>query len=225
MDGRRNIERIGAVVREAGAEVAGIQEVHQRLPQSCLADQPRALQQATGMHCIFGPALCMGIGRYGNAVLSSIPARRRGVYRLPGEGEPRAAMAVGLEMEGRPLVLFCTHFGLSTAARAMQAARLAEAVRAAGAPVVVVGDLNATPDAPEVGTLLDAGLRHPAAPVAPTFPSDAPNCRIDYILISPELSCERYEVIDSTASDHLPVVADLRWATLPAAGVGEGPRA
>jgi endonuclease/exonuclease/phosphatase family metal-dependent hydrolase len=212
MDGRRSIERIGAVVRDAGAEVAGIQEVHQRLPQSGLADQPRALQQATGMRCLFGPALSVGIGRYGNAVLASVPTRRRAVYRLPGEGEPRAALAVELEMEGRPLVLFCTHFGLSTAARATQAARLAEAVRAADAPVVVVGDLNATPDAPEVRALLDAGLLHPASPVEPTFPSDTPNCRIDYILISPELSCDRYEVIASTASDHLPVVADLHWA-------------
>jgi endonuclease/exonuclease/phosphatase family metal-dependent hydrolase len=225
MDGRRSIERIGAVVREAGAEVAGIQEVHQRLPQSGLADQPRALQRATGMRCLFGPALCMGVGRYGNAVLSTVPARRRGVYRLPGEGEPRAALAVELEMEGRPLVLFCTHFGLSVAARASQAAKLVEAICRAGVPVAVVGDLNAAPDAPEVQRLLAAGLRHAAPPVEPTFPSAAPSDRIDYILISPELTCERCQVIASTASDHLPVAADLRWAELPATGVGERPRA
>ena len=32
MDGHRSIERIGAVVRDAGADVVGLQEVHQRLP-------------------------------------------------------------------------------------------------------------------------------------------------------------------------------------------------
>jgi endonuclease/exonuclease/phosphatase family metal-dependent hydrolase len=212
MDGQRRLERIAAVIGETRAELVGLQEVHQRLPQSGLADQPRALQRATGMQCLFGPALTIAAGRYGNAVLSSLPARRRAVHRLPGEGEPRAAMEVEVEMEGRPVVLFCTHFGLSAAARALQSAKLAEVVRRSDAPVVLVGDLNAGPEAPEVAALLDAGLRHAAPPVEPTFPADLPGCRIDYILISPELTCERCEVLTSTASDHLPVLADLRWS-------------
>jgi endonuclease/exonuclease/phosphatase family metal-dependent hydrolase len=211
MDGRRRLGRIAGVVKEAQAELVGLQEVHQRLPQSRLADQPRALQRATGMRCLFGPAFSIGPGRYGNAVLSGVPARRRALHRLPGEGEPRAALEVEVEMEGRPLALFCTHFGLSDAARAEQSATLADAVRKAGAPVVLVGDLNAGPEAPEVLALHAAGLRHAAPPVEPTFPSDQPQCRIDYILISPELTCERCQVLTTTASDHLPVLADLRW--------------
>src|SRR5712692_8391508 len=115
MEGRRSIARIGAVVREAGAEVAGLQEVHQRLPQSAFQDQPRVLARATGMACLFGPALTLGPGRYGNAVLSAAPARRPRVYPLPGEGERRAALELDLEMEGRRLTLFCTHFGLTEA--------------------------------------------------------------------------------------------------------------
>jgi endonuclease/exonuclease/phosphatase family metal-dependent hydrolase len=212
MDGQRRLERIADVVKETQADVVGLQEVHQRLPQSGLADQPRALQRLTGMRCLFGPAFSMGAGRYGNAVLSGVPARRRAVHRLPGEGEPRAAMEVEVEMDGRPLVLYCTHFGLSDAARVEQSSRLAAVVRRSDAPVVLVGDLNAGPEAPEVLALLEAGLRHAAPPVEPTFPSDAPGCRIDYILISPELRCERCQVLTSTASDHLPVLADLRWA-------------
>lgn len=212
MDGQRRLDRIAAVVQETQADVAGLQEVHQRLPQSGLADQPRALQRLTGMSCLFGPALSIGTGRYGNAVLSALPARRRAVHRLPGEGESRAALEVEVEMDGRPLVLFCTHFGLSDAARAEQSSRLAAVVRRADAPVVLVGDLNAGPEAPEVLALVDAGLRHAAPPLEPTFPSDVPGCRIDYILISSELTCEVCQVLNSTASDHLPIVADLRWS-------------
>jgi endonuclease/exonuclease/phosphatase family metal-dependent hydrolase len=213
MDGRRSIPRIGSVVREAAAEVVGLQEVHQRLPQSALADQPRALERSTGMRCLFGPALTIGPGKYGNAVLSAVPAQRRAVHSLPGEGEPRAALEVELELEGRPVVLFCTHFGLSEAARRDQATALAERVSRAGAPVVVVGDLNAGPEAPELQLLLAAGLRHAAPPVEPTFPSDEPRHRIDYILLSPELRCEQSRVIPTTASDHLPIAADIGWIT------------
>jgi endonuclease/exonuclease/phosphatase family metal-dependent hydrolase len=212
MDQRRSMERIGAVIRDAGADLVGVQEVHQRLPQSGLADQPRGLEHATGMRCFFGPALSFGVGRYGNAALTRLPASRRARWPLSGEGEPRAALEVELELEGRPLVLFCTHFGLSEAARADQSRALAAAVRRAAAPVVVVGDLNAGPEASEVQALLDVGLRHAGPPVEPTFPADRPCHRIDYILISPELACERSWVIATTASDHLPVAADLRWA-------------
>jgi endonuclease/exonuclease/phosphatase family metal-dependent hydrolase len=212
MDDRRDIRRIASVLREAAADVVGLQEVHQRLPQSGLADQPRALARATGMTCLFGPALALGPGKYGNAVLASVPARRRAIHRLPGEGEPRAALEVELEMEGRPLTLFCTHFGLSSAAREMQAAALAIAVHEARAPVVLVGDLNAGPDAPEIWALLDAGLHHAAPPLEPTFPADLPGHRIDYILLSAELVCRACMVLASRASDHLPVVADIEWA-------------
>src|SRR5687767_5319532 len=124
-DGRRSILRIAAVVRELEGEVIGLQEVHQRLPQSGLKDQPRALARASGMRCIFGPALSVGAGRYGNAVLSKVPARKRTVHRLPGEGEPRAALEVELELDGRAVTLFCTHFGLSEAARVRQSAAFA----------------------------------------------------------------------------------------------------
>jgi endonuclease/exonuclease/phosphatase family metal-dependent hydrolase len=211
MDGQRRIERIGAVVRDSGAEVVGLQEVHQRLPQSGLADQPRALARATGMACLFGPALSIGPGRYGNAVLSAIGARKRAVHRLPGEGEPRAALEVALEMEGWPLSLICTHWGLSEAARQQQSEALADVVRRAGTPVVLMGDLNAEPGAAEIETLLAAGLRHAAPPLEPTFPADEPRFRIDFVLLSPELECQHCWVPATTASDHLPVAAEIRW--------------
>ncbi len=211
MDSRRSIERIGAVVRDSEAVLVGIQEVHQHLPQSALADQPRALERATGMRCLFGPAMSIGIGRYGNAVLASGSVTLRAVHRLPGEGEPRAALEVGIEIEGRPVVFLCTHWGLSDAARAEQSRTLAALVRRLDTPAILVGDLNAGPDAPEVRALLEAGLRHAAPPVEPTFPADVPGHRIDYILLSSELTCERSWVIPTTASDHLPVAADLHW--------------
>jgi endonuclease/exonuclease/phosphatase family metal-dependent hydrolase len=219
MDNRRDIDRIAAALREEAPDVVALQEVHQRLPPSGLADQPRTLARATGMHCHFGPALALGPGKYGNAVLTARPVRHRAIHRLPGEGEPRAALEVAFEMDGRSLTLFCTHFGLSAAARMRQATALAAAVREVRDPVVLLGDLNAGPDDHELRILLDAGLRHASPPVEPTFPSDNPRHRIDHILLCPELACRASRVLSSVASDHLPIVADIAWA---GAGVSPG---
>jgi endonuclease/exonuclease/phosphatase family metal-dependent hydrolase len=76
----------------------------------------------------------------------------------------------------------------------------------------VVGDFNAGPGAAELQTLLAAGLDHAAPPAEPTFPSDRPEHRIDYILLSRELIAVECQVIASTASDHLPVAAEICWA-------------
>src|SRR6266852_4706748 len=113
-------------------------------------------------------------GRRSIARMSAVPVRRQRMHPLPGEGERRAALEVALEMEGRPLTLFCTHFGLSEAARAVQAASLAAAVKRLGGPVVVLGDLNAGPESPELQQLLAAGLRYAAPPLEATYPAYEP---------------------------------------------------
>jgi endonuclease/exonuclease/phosphatase family metal-dependent hydrolase len=77
------------------------------------------------------------------------------------------------------------------------------------APIVLVGDLNATPGSPPIETLTrhfgDAG----ASANASTYPSDAPEKRIDYVLLRPESRFKVLEmrVIDErVASDHRPVL-------------------
>jgi endonuclease/exonuclease/phosphatase family metal-dependent hydrolase len=46
-----------------------------------------------------------------------------------------------------------------------------------------------------------------------TFPATLPRHRLDAVFVSPDISVEKYEVIDTDqamrASDHLPVLADL----------------
>jgi endonuclease/exonuclease/phosphatase (EEP) superfamily protein YafD len=42
-----------------------------------------------------------------------------------------------------------------------------------------------------------------------TWPSDAPNQRIDWIWLSPDLQAVAAETVDSAVSDHRAVVADV----------------
>ena len=76
---------------------------------------------------------------------------------------------------------------------------------------VLMGDLNARPEEPEIEMLREAGLVDVLREVdrAYTFPSYAPDRQIDYILVTPGLSASNPNVPKSTASDHLPVVAIL----------------
>ncbi len=78
---------------------------------------------------------------------------------------------------------------------------------------VLLGDFNAGPNSPEIGLIYEAGLVDAwfEAGEGPgyTVDSDDPQKRIDYLWHSPDLKVSKIEVIQSTASDHLPVVGSL----------------
>jgi endonuclease/exonuclease/phosphatase (EEP) superfamily protein YafD len=78
---------------------------------------------------------------------------------------------------------------------------------------VLVGDLNARPEWRQVEELLAAGWVDAWAEAGsgPGYTSNAadPRYRIDYLLHTPDLTTVEVEVIESQASDHLAVVADL----------------
>jgi endonuclease/exonuclease/phosphatase family metal-dependent hydrolase len=78
---------------------------------------------------------------------------------------------------------------------------------------IFIGDLNATPDAKEIGMLRDAGLLDAFAAIGKgngfSWPSDKPNQRIDYIWYSPDLNVRDLQMPPSTASDHLGVAVTI----------------
>src|SRR6185437_12078807 len=95
--------------------------------------------------------------------------------------------------------------------RARQVADMLRFIGSSSMPTLLLGDLNATPDAPELQPLLGRlhdvwdGSRGPGF----TYPADVPRERIDYILVSPPFRVRDVRVIDTQASDHRPVVAEL----------------
>ena len=102
--------------------------------------------------------------------------------------------------------------------------------------MVLLGDLNAAPDTPEVAALVDQLTdAWVAAGVGDgnTFSSQTPTSRIDYVLTSRDVTARTAAVIASDASDHRPVVASLSAArlqtsrhrvTVPAPGVPDPDR-
>jgi endonuclease/exonuclease/phosphatase family metal-dependent hydrolase len=78
--------------------------------------------------------------------------------------------------------------------------------------VVLLGDLNATPESPEIAAITeDLADTWVAAGEGEGFTYDAatPHARIDYVLTSSDVVAKAAAVVTSDASDHLPVVVDL----------------
>jgi endonuclease/exonuclease/phosphatase family metal-dependent hydrolase len=211
MDGRRDTERIAAMVRAWSPDVVCFQEVHQRLPWSTWVDQPGLLARLLGMPVIFQRNLNLGFGGYGLAIASVFPLDEVQRRFLPGTGERRGALGVTASTPDGPVRVWCTHWGLTGNERVQQAAQVAAWVNGGTSPVVVCGDCNERADAPAVRRLLeDTDLLDVGAMTGtPTYPADAPTARIDYVFCSPGLRSQSCVVPDTQVSDHRPVVCSL----------------
>jgi endonuclease/exonuclease/phosphatase family metal-dependent hydrolase len=216
-----------AAIRAQSPDVVGLQEVDVHWAErSGFADQASALGARLGMTVRFahiyalsadaagGPAREFGVAllsRYRvtswrNDTLTRLSTQVPNATPAPAPGLLEAT----LDVRGTPVRVFVTHldYRADPAVRATQAAEMAAYLDARPAePTLVLGDLNATPDAPELRPLL-ARLRAVPAP-APTYPAESPTKRIDYVLVSPHFRVRRASVPDTRASDHRPVVAEL----------------
>jgi len=85
-------------------------------------------------------------------------------------------------------------------------------------PTIMAGDLNAEPGSPPLAALGPGWLdTTPTAP-QPSFPSDKPKIRIDFIFARPasEWRVVSAEVVNEPgASDHRPVLAVLELLPVP----------
>jgi endonuclease/exonuclease/phosphatase (EEP) superfamily protein YafD len=155
---------------------------------------------------------------YGIAVLSRWPLESVGPLDLAGDGLPSLSGVVSAGGQRVRFLGLHTHWPLTPGlARARDAAlrRAAELARTSELPIVVLGDLNLTPDSPVFGRLLgEGGLRDvmDGRRWRPTWQAGfwPLALRIDHVLVSPDLCVERAEVGPALRADHRPVLARLR---------------
>ena len=81
-------------------------------------------------------------------------------------------------------------------------------------PIILLGDFNAPPDRPSIAAIREFLTdTWPIVNQTPgfTIPVKQPTRRIDYVWITPaSITPVKMEVLSSEASDHLPIVAELR---------------
>lgn len=89
MDGRQDVDRVAAVIRELDADVVGLQEVDCQHPP-VLRSQLDRLAEATGYVAVAGPTMQRRGATFGNALLlRARPAAVRRVDLAVAGREPR----------------------------------------------------------------------------------------------------------------------------------------
>jgi endonuclease/exonuclease/phosphatase family metal-dependent hydrolase len=232
-DGVFDLDRTAAAIRAQHPDVVGLQEVDDHWDtRSDFVDEPAALAHKLHMRVFFGaiydlPPTTAGDPdrKYGVALLSRYPivhAVDHEITRLSTQDpNPTPAPAPGfpevvINVKGTKVHVFDTHldYRADPSVRQLQVADTVRIMQAAGGQQVLVGDFNAEWDAPELAGLHDYGLTDAwtatGQPDGATYPSDVPTDRIDHITFTSQISVVDATVPNTQASDHRPVVTDLR---------------
>ncbi|MFL6238042.1 MAG: endonuclease/exonuclease/phosphatase family protein [Actinomycetes bacterium] len=206
---------VAAVIRACDADVVCIQEAPRflRWRSKCAA-----LARESGMFVVTGGRVAgamLLLARLGVDVEASYDVLLQKTPHLHQRG-----LAVGvLRVKGERYAVASMHLSLEDTERTRQVDEVIshmERVRD-GAPIVLAGDVNETPDRPRWEAL--SARFTDAFTVAPvgegnTYSAARPYKRIDGIFVDPDvrvLSCGVPDVPGiAQASDHCPLVADLR---------------
>jgi endonuclease/exonuclease/phosphatase family metal-dependent hydrolase len=161
-----------------------------------------------------------GMPALGNLVLVNLRVAVREVWcqrfpLTPGRHLRGAAFVRGSVLGGE-FTVSGSHLATDPAERPGQAALWKEALAGIGGPVIAAADLNEGPGGGAWRTVEDGLLSSTVG--APTYPATLPARLIDGLFVTPDITIDRYEIVEDerarTASDHLPILADL---TLPSA--------
>ncbi|MGH2941319.1 MAG: endonuclease/exonuclease/phosphatase family protein [Solirubrobacteraceae bacterium] len=218
-----DLERIASVIRAQYADLVALQEVGRHWSDvSDFRDQAADLAQLTGMESAFGanldrdpPAPGAPRRQYGSAILSAFAIVESENVLLPrasADNEQRGMLAVEVDLEGAPFLLYDAHLGISAEDRALQAEAILAAADGAAVPPFVLGDFNARPGARELAPLFERfrdAWTLGGEGDGFTFPAAAPTARIDYVLVPPQAVVREARVPALAGSDHLPLVVEL----------------
>ncbi len=226
MDGTHSPERVARVIAQYRPDVIALQELDAHRSRTGGVDQAHIIATYLQMEWQFHPAIRLEEELYGDAVLTHLPMRLVRAGNLPGQKaprlEPRGALWVAISVAGREIQVINTHLGLTPRERRLQVDTLLGPQWLGHPdcrpPTIFCGDLNAVPSSAACRDLRRrlkdvqadlAGLRP-----SKTFFGRYPAARIDHIFVDPDIEVTNVEVprtnLTRVASDHLPLIVDLR---------------
>lgn len=222
VDRRYSLERTIAVLRSLHPDIALLQEVAEGMPRCRMDNQLEQLAENLEMrHVAFGAEHRFRVGGYGNAILSRYPLTDSAridltVGRRKQRGLVKTRAHAKLEHGTRSVVVFNLHLGLSGGERASQLERFLECHPFAhlhhDTPLIVGGDFN------DVWASLGQRFLEPvgfvrAGKLLATFPAALPLRPLDGLWVRGNIRVISAHPVKTgqatSASDHLPIVADL----------------
>ena len=228
-DRKLDVARVADVLAALDPDIVALQELDVGRARTGGVDQAQEIARRLHMSWRFHPAVIVEEERYGDAILTRHPEKLIQAAPLPGYErlphlEPRGAVWVEVEIDGKPLQVINTHLGLVPREQQIQARWLAgqawlEHPSCAGAKILL-GDFNATATSVVYRTL--SAKLQPARRLSPnrvatsTFPSPLPVLRIDHVFVSSQIAVRDvfapFDPLTRVASDHLPLVMDFELA-------------
>ena len=203
------------VIRSFDADVIGLNEVY---GAGYWGDQVTEMGRRLGYHAYFAQAINVGEeGLYGNGLLSRHPMVNARTILVPnpdqngydGFYETRCLLQADIDVPGG-LQVNVIHMGLNPDEQENAVITVAEHVSARRS--ILMGDFNMTPDdvnlVPIQAFMQDAAALFDEAE-KPSFPSDAPDIKIDYIFTSEDIKCLSADIPEIIASDHRPHIATV----------------
>ena len=218
MDKKLDLERIADVIDNEHADLVGLQEVDRFVKRTELRDEILELVKLTGMEYAFAHNLDYQGGQYGVAILSRFPIQKidHRKYENLREAERRGMLRVEVKVDNRIINFVTTHLDYQYEdGRVFETEQLLKFLQNVRGPLIVVGDFNDETSGGAYKLMLrkfaDAWSTAKEGEAGLSYPADKPAKRIDYVFTrkSDRIRATRAWTVNSLASDHLPVVADI----------------
>lgn len=206
------------LIASLDADIIGLNEVHGNGSWDEYEPQAEILGAKTGYNSFFAKATELdGNNPFGNAVLTRKAIRSVEVIPIP-DPEPRGydgyyetRCVLKMKIENPELTVLISHFGLNPD----EHENAVETVLAnlEDERCILMGDLNVWPDNEVLNPIRERMLdtAYASDDALLSFPSDAPDRKIDYIFTSKDIKTLRVEIPDKKLSDHLPITAEIEF--------------
>jgi len=213
-----NLDLIAKVIKDANPDLVALQEVDFKTKRAKNYDLATEFGWRTKMASLFAKAMDFDGGEYGDAVLSKTSFIKSFRQPLPytKKHEPRVALSVTTILpSGDTIVFISTHLDYlkDETVRLLQAKKIEEVFSKNKYPTILAGDFNALPTSNTLKVLQENWTpSFKKGNISPTYPSDHPKEKIDYIMFYPK---SRWKVLstkviqNSIASDHCAYLVTL----------------
>ncbi len=217
-EGDFDLDKIADVIKQVDPDLVALQEVDFKTNRAKNYDLATELGLRTKMAPLFGKAMDYDGGGYGEGILSKYPiiaSRNVPLPHSPGN-EPRTALEVTVELESGDTVSFIgTHLEhqQQSSDRLYQVQKINNAFTGNNYPTILAGDLNDTPESKPIALLKRYWSSAEDANSEPTYPSENPRKKIDYIFYRPAdlwKTLKTRVICDTIASDHCAVFSVLQ---------------
>jgi endonuclease/exonuclease/phosphatase family metal-dependent hydrolase len=218
MDKKLDLQRIAEVINAEHPDLVGLQEVDRGVKRTEGKDEIAELAKLTGMNYAFAHNLDYQGGQYGVAILSRFPIKQTDhrKYENRREAERRGMIRVEIEFAGRTVNFVTTHLDYQFEdGRVFETEQMLKFLEDVKGQLIVVGDFNDEPSGDAYKLMLtrfqDAWVGAKAKDTGLSYPADKPVKRIDHVFTrqSDRIRAKQAWLVNTLASDHLPLVADL----------------